>query len=168
MALTVGERIPGASLLQKRENGVETVDLADRMAGRKVVLFAVPGAFTGTCTLTHVPSFMHIRSELADAGVDEVICVSVNDPWVMDAWGEMTGAPAAGITMLSDASAEYARAAGLAFSAPQDGLYDRAVRHALFADDGVVKVMHVEKDSGVCGTSAGEALLEAIRGLEPD
>ena len=166
MALTVGERIPGVSLLQKKGDGFETVNLADRLACRKVVLFAVPGAFTGTCTLAHVPSFMRTRDEFASEGVDEVICVSVNDPWVMEAWGEATGASTAGVTMLSDASAEYSKAAGLAFSVPDVGLHDRAVRHALFADDGVVKVLHVEKDSGVCQTTAGEAMLEAIKGLE--
>ena len=168
MALTVGDGIPEVSLLRKHGDEFETVNLADRMAGRKVVLFAVPGAFTGTCTSAHVPSFMRTHSELVASGVDEVICVSVNDPWVMEAWGETTGAQAAGITMLSDASAEYAKAAGLAFSVPNAGLHDRAARHALFADDGVVKVMHVEKDSGVCQTSAGEAILEAIRKLESD
>lgn len=165
MALTVGERIPGVSLLQKKEDGFETVDLADRLAGRKVVLFAVPGAFTGTCTSAHVPSFVRTRNQLADEGVDEVICVSVNDPFVMEAWGEATGATVAGITMLSDPSSEYTKAAGFAFSVPQAGLHDRAVRHALFADDGVVKVLHVEKDSGVCETTAGEAMLEAIKAL---
>jgi len=165
MALTVGERIPGVNLLRKTGDGFETVQLADRLAGRKVVLFAVPGAFTGTCTSAHVPSFMRTRDELAKVGVEEVICVSVNDPWVMEAWGETMGAGAAGITMLSDASAEYAKAAGFAFSLPDVGLHDRAVRHALFADDGVVKVLHVEKDSGVCQTTAGEAMLETIKGL---
>lgn len=165
MALKVGEKIAGVSLLQKKEDGFETVDLADRLAGRKVVLFAVPGAFTGTCTSAHVPSFVRTRNQLADEGVDEVICVSVNDPFVMEAWGEATGATVAGITMLSDPSSEYTKATGFAFSVPQAGLHDRAVRHALFADDGVVKVLHVEKDSGVCQTTAGEAMLEAIKAL---
>ena len=166
MTLKVGDRIPGVSLLQKEGDGFNTVDLADRMAGRKVVLFAVPGAYTGTCTTAHVPSFVRTRDEFAGEGIDEVICVSVNDPWVMEAWGEVTGANSAGITMLSDASAEYSKAAGLAFSLPNVGLHDRAVRHALFADDGVVRVLHVEEESGVCQTTAGEAMLEAIRGLK--
>ena len=165
MALKVGDRIPEVGLLRKQGDGFETVELPDRLAGRKVVLFAVPGAFTGTCTSAHVPSFVRTRGQLADAGVDEIICVSVNDPFVMDAWGETTGAAAAGITMLADASAKYPKAAGLTLSIPAAGLHDRAVRHALFADDGVVKVLHVEKDSGVCETTAGEVMLEAIRAL---
>ncbi|WP_427939356.1 peroxiredoxin [Achromobacter marplatensis] len=166
MTLTVGDRIPGASLLRKNEGGFETVNLANLAVGRKVVLFAVPGAFTGTCTSSHVPSFMRTFDQLIDQGVDEIVCISVNDPFVMEAWGGTTGATSAGITMLADPSAEYTRAAGFAFSVPEAGLHDRAIRHALFAVDGVVKVLHVEKDSGVCETTAGEAMLESIRALE--
>ncbi len=166
MALTVGERIPDATLLRKVGDNFETVKLAEYLAGRKVVLFAVPGAFTSVCASVHVTSFIRTREELAGEGIDEVICLSVNDPWVMEAWGEATGASSAGITMLSNASAEYAKAAGLAFSAPEVGFHDRAVRHALLADDGVVKVLQVERDSGVCITTSGEAMLEAIRGLK--
>ena len=87
--------------------------LADKLKGRKVVIFGLPGAYTGTCSTAHVPSFIRTAQKFADKGVDEIICVSVNDPFVMKAWGEATGATAAGITMLGDADASFSKAIGL-------------------------------------------------------
>jgi len=165
MAIEVGDRVPGASLLWKGANGPEAVELAERLAGRKVVIFGLPGAYTGTCTAAHVPSFIRTRGALAKAGVDEVICISVNDPFVMAAWGESTGATEAGITMLGDAGAAYTKAVGLAFSAPPAGFYDRTTRHALYAEDGVVKVLHLEEAPGVCEATGGESMLAAILAL---
>jgi len=127
-----------------------------------VVIFGLPGAYTGTCTTAHVPSFIRTADEFAAKGVDEIICVSVNDPFVMKAWGEATGAAAAGISMLGDADAAFTLALGLEFTAPPVGLFNRSKRYALYAEDGVVKVLHVEENPGVCEVSSGEAMLAAI------
>ena len=162
MTISVGDHIPEAMLTMMGAAGPEQVALADRLKGRKVVLFGLPGAYTGTCTTAHVPSFIRTADKFAAKGVDEVICVSVNDPFVMGAWGASTGATAAGITMLGDADASLTKAMGLAFTAPPVGLFDRSKRYALYADDGVVKVLHLEDNPGVCETSGGEALLAAI------
>jgi peroxiredoxin len=97
-----------------------------------------------------------------DKGVDEVICVSVNDPFVMRAWGDSTGATAAGISMLGDADAAFTQAIGMAFSAPPAGFHNRSKRYALYAEDGVVKVWHPETGTGTCEISGGEAMLKAI------
>ena len=162
MTVTVGEKLPGATLLKIGANGPEAVDLAATLAGRKVVIFAVPGAYTGVCTTAHVPSFIRTKPQFDAKGVDEILCVSVNDPFVMAAWGEATGASAAGITLLADAEAAFTKAIGMAFSAPPVGLIDRSARYAMLVEDGVVKVLNREESPGVCELSAGEGLLAAL------
>jgi len=162
MAIAVGDKLPGASLALMGGEGPTTVALGDKLAGRKVVIFGLPGAFTGTCTSAHVPSFMRTLPGLTEKGVDEVICVSVNDPFVMQAWSDATGAGAAGITMLGDPMSEFTKAIGMDFSAPPVGVVDRSKRYALYAEDGVVKVFHAEENPGVCEISGGEAMLAAI------
>jgi peroxiredoxin len=109
-----------------------------------------------------VPSFVRTIDQFKAKGVDEVICVSVNDPFVMGAWGEATGASAAGITMLGDADASFTKAMGRAFTAPPVGLYDRSTRYAMVVEDGKVTVLQEEENPGVCDVSGGEALLEAL------
>ena len=101
MTIAVGDRLPEATLVRIGEKGPEAVSMADKVKGRKVAIFAVPGAFTPTCHSAHVPSFIRTKDQFAAKGVDEIICVSVNDPFVMKAWGEATGATAAGLTMLA-------------------------------------------------------------------
>lgn len=162
MAIAVGDKLPDATLLRMGAEGPEEVSMASLTAGRKVALFGLPGAYTGTCTSAHVPSFIRSMDALKDKGVDEVICVSVNDPFVMAAWGKDTGATAAGITMLGDASGAFTKAIGLDFTAPPVGFFGRSRRFASYVEDGVVKVMNVEESPGVCETSAGETLVAAI------
>ena len=162
MTIEVGSRLPDATLLQIGANGPESVAVAARLKGRKVVIFGLPGAFTGTCSTSHVPSFMRVAERLREKGVDEVICLSVNDPFVMKAWGESTGAVAKGITFLADGDASFTKAIGMEFTAVKDAFYDRSKRYALYAVDGVVKVLNIGKESRACEISGGEAMLEAI------
>ena len=162
MTISPGDTLPDATLLHIGANGPEGVSLRARLKGRKVILFGLPGAYTGTCTSAHVPSFIRTKDAFAAKGVDEIICVSVNDPFVMKAWGDSTGAAAAGITMLGDADAAFTLAIGMAFTAPPVGFFDRSKRYALYAEDGVVKVLHAEESPGVCDASGGEAMLRAI------
>ena len=162
MTISTGTKLPAATVYQMGAKGPEGVALADKLAGRKVVIFGLPGAYTGTCTTAHVPSFMRTKAGFDAKGVDEIICLSVNDPFVMQAWGEATGATAAGITMLGDADASFTKAIGMDFTVPAIGLLDRSKRYALLAEDGVVTVLHLEESPGVCEVSGGEALLAAI------
>ena len=162
MTITVGSALPEATLLRMGENGAEDVSVASRVKGRNVVIFGLPGAYTGTCTTAHVPSFMRVAEKLAAKGVDEVICLSVNDPFVMKAWGDSTGAAAAGISFLADADASFTKAAGLEFSVPHLGFFDRSQRYALYAVDGVVKVLNMGEETDACEISGGEAMLAAI------
>lgn len=162
MTIAVGSTLPDATLLRMGENGPEPVSMADKLKGRKVVIFGLPGAFTGTCSTSHLPSFMRVADKLRAKGVDEVICVAVNDPHVMRAWGEITGATAKGITLLGDAASEFTLAIGMEFTGPAGGFYNRSKRYALYAEDGVVKVLNHGKETSACEISGGETMLEAI------
>ena len=161
MTISVGQSLPDANLLQMGEDGPETVALSSKLKGRKVVLFGLPGAYTGVCTTAHVPSFIRTKDKFAAKGVDEIICVSVNDPFVMKAWGEATGATAAGITMLGDADASFTKAIGLTFDVPHLGFFARSKRYSLLAEDGVVTKFNPETGTG-CEISAGEHLLSQL------
>ncbi len=160
--ISTGDKLPEATLIQMSADGPEEVRISDKTKGRKVVIFAVPGAFTGTCTTAHVPSFMRTKDQFDAKGVEEIICISVNDPFVMSAWGESTGATAAGLTMLSDAASEFTKAIGMDFDAPPVGLIARSKRYAMLVEDGKVVALNLEENPGVCEVSAGEGLLETI------
>jgi glutaredoxin/glutathione-dependent peroxiredoxin len=162
MAITVGAKLPEASLMTMGANGPEKVDLGAKLRGRKVVIFGLPGAYTGTCTTAHVPSFMRNKAAFDAKGVDEIICLSVNDPFVMSAWAQSTGAAAAGITMLGDSDGAFAKAIDMVLHLPHIGLNHRSKRYALYAVDGVVQVLHHGDESGQCEISGGEAMLAAI------
>ncbi|WP_224824060.1 peroxiredoxin [Cognatishimia sp. MH4019] len=162
MTISVGDTLPDATLVQLGADGPEAVSMAEKVKGRKVVIFAVPGAYTPTCHSAHVPSFIRTKDGFDAKGVDEIICVSVNDPFVMKAWGADTGAAEAGITMLGDAESAFTKALGMDFDAPPAGLVARSKRYAMLVDDGVVKVLNEEASPGECEVSAGEALLEAL------
>lgn len=162
MTISVGDTLPDATLTRMGDKGPEPVQLSDKLKGRKVAVFAVPGAFTPTCHSAHVPSFIRTKDQFAAKGVDEIICIAVNDPFVMGAWGEATGATQAGITMLSDAGSEFTRAIGMDFDAPPAGLIARSRRYAMLVEDGTVKLLNPEESPGTCETSAGEGLLAAM------
>ena len=162
MSISTGDKLPEATLTRMGAEGPEAVNLSDLTKGRKVVIFAVPGAYTPTCHSAHVPSFIRTKDDLAAKGIDEVICVSVNDPFVMDAWAEATGAKAAGLPMLGDAESAFTTAIGMNFSAGPVGFVDRSKRYAMLVEDGVVKVLNAEDNPGQCEISAGETLLSQI------
>ena len=162
MTISVGDRLPEASLVRIGDNGPEAVELSDKLAGRRVVIFAVPGAYTPTCHSAHVPSFIRTKDQFAAKGVDEIICISVNDPFVMQAWGNATGATEAGITMLADAESTLTKAIGMGFDAPPAGLIGRSKRYAMMVEDGIVTVLLPEPRPGQCDVSGGEALLAGI------
>ncbi|MCD9148008.1 peroxiredoxin [Pseudophaeobacter flagellatus] len=160
--ISAGEKLPDATLTQMGAEGPEQVKITDKVKGRKVAIFAVPGAFTPTCHSAHVPSFIRTKDQFTAKGVDEIICISANDPFVMQAWGEATGATAAGITMLADAESSFTDAIGMRFYAPPAGLIGRSLRYAMLVEDGVVSLLNMEENPGQCELSAGEGLLAAM------
>lgn len=162
MTIEPGQMLPEATLVRMGASGPEAVDVSALTKGRKIVIFAVPGAFTPTCSSAHVPSFIRTSADFAAKGVDEIVCISVNDPFVMKAWGEATGATEAGLTLLGDATGAFTRAIGMDFDAPPAGLIGRSKRYAMLVEDGKVVTLNVEASPGQCEISAGETLLAAL------
>jgi peroxiredoxin len=140
MAISVGDKIPSAKLKRTDMSDITTDEI---FGGKKVVVFAVPGAFTPTCSNQHLPGFVAKASEIKAKGVDEVVCMSVNDAFVMKAWGEAQGT-GDGVTMLADGNAEFASALGLDFDGSGIGFGTRAQRFAMVVNDGVVELLNVE------------------------
>ena len=162
MTITTGTKLPDATLCRMGDNGPETVQINDLLVGRKVVIFGLPGAYTGICSTAHVPSFIRTADAFKQKGVDAVICLSVNDPFVMAAWSKDTGAGDAGIMMLGDASAEFTKGIGMDFDAPPVGFVSRSKRYSMLIDDGVVTILNEEGSPGECEISAGETLLATL------
>lgn len=161
MVLSKGNRLPEATFVEMGKDGPQEVKLSDRLKGRKVVVFALPGAYTGPCSTIHMPSFVKTAGAFREKGVDEIICIAVNDPFVLKAWGESTGATAAGISLLGDADGSFTKELGMDFTAPQIGLVGRSNRYALVLDDGVITAAKVDKP-GICDISTGDHLLAEI------
>lgn len=161
MTISVGGKLPEATLVEMGANGPETFSLSSRLAGRKVILFALPGAFTGPCTTAHIPSFIRTADAFRAKGVEEIICLSVNDPFVLKAWGDSTGATKAGISLVGDADGSFTKGLGMDFTAPHLGLVGRSNRYALVIENGVITKANID-EPGVCNISTGEALLAEI------
>lgn len=162
MKVAIGDRIPSVNLINQIGDEVTQIDIADRIAGKRVVLFGLPGAYTSLCSTAHLPSFIRTADAFREKGIDEIICVSVNDVRVMRHWGESSGAEQAGILMLADWNSELTKALGLEFTAPAVGFKDRMTRCSMYIEDGVVKIVEFEEENGVCNLTAGETLLEQI------
>ena len=161
MSIRVGDRLPAASFVKMGRDGPETVDFAEYVKGRRVVVFGLPGAFTGPCSTIHLPSFIRTAPAFRAKGVEEIICIAVNDPFVLDAWAKASGAKTAGITMLGDADGSFTRALGMDFTAPAIGLVGRSNRYALVLEDGVVTRANVDAPN-TCRISRGEELLATL------
>ena len=160
--IEIGADLPEATLLRMGAEGPESVALSSLTKGRKVVLFGLPGAFTGTCTSAHVPSFLRVQDKLREKGVDDVICVSVNDVFVMDAWSESTGAKAAGMMMVGDGDGSFTKSIGMDFDAPPVGLFGRSKRYSMLVEDNKVVIFNLEDSPGECNITAGESMLDEM------
>ena len=160
MTIKAGDKLPQGNLMRLGEGGrPEMVDMAELATGR-VAIFGLPGAYTGTCTTAHMPSFIRTADQFRAKGVDRIVCLTVNDAFVATAWAKDTGADVAGIEVLADADGSVTRALGLAFDAPPVGLFGRCKRCAMLATNGTVEVIQIEDSPGLCTVSGGEALLE--------
>ncbi len=144
------------------DSGPQKLRLGDLIGGKRAVIFTVPGAFTPTCHNSHMPSFVRNADAIRAKGVDEILCVTVNDPFVTDAWAKATGADAAGIRVLADPGAELTSALGIKFDAPDAGLFARAHRCRMLVEDGEVQNLVREENPGVCEISSGEAMLDQL------
>jgi peroxiredoxin len=160
MTIKVGDKIPSATLYRMGENGPEAVTTDELCAGKKVVLFGVPGAFTPTCSAQHVPGFLQNADALKAKGVDTIACMAVNDAFVMGAWGKDQGSGDK-VAMLADGSAELTKKMGIELDLTSRGLGVRSRRFSMLLDDGVVKQLNLE-EGGALETSGAETLLGQI------
>lgn len=160
MTIQVGDRLPDATFMTPTADGPKPVTTAELFGGRKVALFAVPGAFTPTCSARHLPSYKDKAEELAGKGVDAIACLSVNDVFVMGAWARDQGVEGA-MTMLADGNGAFAKAIGLEMDGTKFGMGIRSQRFSLVADDGVVTHLFVEAPAEYRVSSA-EHMLENL------
>lgn len=160
MSIQVGDKLPSGVLRRLGKGGIDEVSTGELFGGKKVVLFAVPGAFTPTCNDTHFPGFMVLSDKIREKGVDHIVCMAVNDPFVMAAWGKALNAEGH-IDVLADGNGDYSAALGLTLDLSGIGLGKRSSRFALIAEDGVVKYLGVEPGREV-GVSSADAVLAAL------
>ncbi len=160
MTIKVGDRLPQASFTTFTADGPAPVSTGDLFKGKTVALFAVPGAFTPTCSAKHLPGFKQHAAELKAKGIDTIACVSVNDVFVMKAWGKDQGI-ADEVLMLADGNGDFTRAIGLELDGSKFGMGPRSQRYSLVAKDGVVEQLHVEQ-GGEFKVSSAEYLLEQL------
>jgi cytochrome c peroxidase len=160
--IEAGQKLPDGTLYEMTADGPAGVPVADVFSGHKVALFGVPGAFTPTCNNHHLPGFVANMDALRAKGVDTVVCLSVNDPFVMGAWGKATGASDGGIRMMGDPDGSFVKALGLDFSAAVVGLHNRTKRFAAVVNDGTVTAIVVEGSPGQAVETSAEKLLEHL------
>ncbi|HEY8517615.1 MAG TPA: peroxiredoxin [Candidatus Binatia bacterium] len=160
MAIKEGDKIPDVKVTEMVDGKPTPISLAELSAGRRVVVFAVPGAFTPTCSMKHLPGFIEHYDAIKKKGVDEIACLSVNDVFVMDAWGKSSNATGK-VRMLADGNGELTRALGLDMDASGFGMGPRSQRYAMILRDGKVEALMVEPGPGLNASSA-EKVLERL------
>lgn len=158
--IKVGDRVPNATFTTMGEGGPKPKTTDEIFKGKKVVIFAVPGAFTPTCSNAHLPSFRDKAEEIKAKGVDTIACVAVNDVFVMSAWGKQSGADGK-VEMLADGSGKFADALGLTVDLTERGMGVRSKRYSMLVDDGVVKNVNVEPAAGI-EVSGADAILKQL------
>ena len=160
MTIKVGDKIPSATLMQMKDGGPKPVTTSELFDGKKVVVFALPGAFTPTCSAKHLPGFIQNADAIHAKGVDTIACLSVNDAFVMGAWGDNQGAGGK-VVMLADGNGYFTRALGLEMDASKFGMGQRSKRYAMIVDNGVVKVLDVE-EPGAFSVSSAEHVIKQL------
>ena len=160
MTIKIGDKLPDFEFTTMTTDGAQKLSTEKIFAGRKVVLFAVPGAFTPTCSMNHLPGFVKNADALRKKGVDAVVCVAVNDVHVMNAWGKHSNCDCK-VTMLADGNGDFARKLGLEVDLAGAGMGKRSRRYSMIVDDGVVKSLNVEDKPGV-NVSGAETVLEQL------
>jgi peroxiredoxin len=161
MAIAVGDKLPDATFKVRTADGLKDMTTAELTAGKKIVLFGVPGAFTPTCHAKHLPSYLEHHAALTGKGIDTIACVSVNDAFVLDAWAKQ-GNIGGKILMLADGNATFTKAIGLDFDGSGFGLGTRSKRYAMVVENGVVKALHVEESPGVMEVSGADRILAGL------
>lgn len=160
MSIQIGDHLPKISLKQITQNGPQDVNTQILFKGKTVALFAVPGAFTPTCTAVHLPGFNKTIDQFKAKGI-EVMCIAVNDPFVMEAWGKSTNSHP-DLILLADGNADFTKAVGLTLDASAAGLGLRSLRYSMLIKDETVIALNVEENPGKCDISSADFLLNAL------
>jgi peroxiredoxin len=161
MTIAVGDKLPTATFKVKTSDGLADMTTDQLFGGKTVVLFAVPGAYTPTCSAKHLPSFIEHHDALKAKGVDAIVCVAVNDAFVLDAWGKAGGAGDK-VMLLADGNGTFTKAIGMDFDGSGFGLGTRSKRYSMLVKDGVVAALNVEASPGVMEVSGGDKILAAL------
>jgi glutaredoxin/glutathione-dependent peroxiredoxin len=159
MTIKVGDKIPSATLMQMKDGGPKPVKTDELFAGKKVVVFALPGAFTPTCSAKHLPGYVQNADALKAKGIDAIACVSVNDAFVMGAWGDQQKVGDK-VMMLADGNGDLTKALGLEMDGSRFGMGKRSQRFAMIVDNGVVKELNVEEPGAFAVSSAEHVLTQ--------
>ncbi len=160
MTIAQGDKVPAVTLKEMTDSGPQSVETADLFGGKKIVAFCVPGAFTPTCSAKHLPGFVQKADAIRAKGVDDVVCLAINDPFVVGAWGDQQGA-AGKIRMLADGSGDLAKAMGVELDLSTLGLGIRARRYSMIVEDGTVTQLNLEDGVGF-EVSSAEKILEQL------
>ena len=161
MTIKVGDKVPSATLRYLSPEGPKEITTDELFGGKKVALFAVPGAFTPACSQRHLPGYVDKAAELKAKGVDQIACVAVNDAFVMNAWGKSQNVGDK-VMMLADGSGDFAKAVGLTLDMGARGLGLRSQRYSMLVDNGVVKSLNIETQPGAVEASSADAMLKAL------
>ena len=161
MSIKVGDKIPSVTVNLLGDSGMEELNIADYVAGKKVVLFAVPGAFTPSCSEQHLPGYISHANEIKAKGIDEIICIAMNDPFVMKHWGEAAGAKG-NVTMIPDGNGDFTKAVGMDFDGSGFGLATRSKRYAMVVENGEVKSLKVEEKPSDVELSGAQACVAGL------
>lgn len=159
--IKVGDTLPSITLKRLKNSKIEDVSLKDYIKGKKVILFAVPGAFTPTCSNIHLPSFVKQADALKAKGIDKIICVSTNDPYVLDVWGKVAHVDKK-VTLLSDGNGEFTKAMGLLLDASNFGFGLRSKRYAAVIENGILTSLEIEPIPTECTTTCAEEILKHL------
>ena len=160
MTIKVGDRLPDATFMTMGSDGPNPVSVKDYFSGKRVALFAVPGAFTPTCSAKHLPNYKERAADLSTAGIDKIACTSVNDVFVMSAWGENQNVDG-DMDMLADGNGDFAKAIGLELDGSGFGMGGRSQRYGMVVNDGVVEALHVE-EGGEYRVSSADYMLDNL------
>jgi peroxiredoxin len=162
MKYAIGEYLPDVTLYYLEETGPKEIQLSSLTARKKIILTGMPGAFTDTCTKSHLPSLIRNMPYFSKRGVSDVLCIIVNDVFVAKEWGDHTGAHKAGIKILCDCESLFTKKLELSFTAPKIGLIDRLSRVAMIVQDGKIENLLFEENKGVCEFTSGDSLVSLL------
>ena len=160
--IKIRQKLPDTEVLWVRESEVKKITLSQKLAGRKVAIFGMPGAFSATCSGLHLPNIIGNKDELLEKGIEEICILTVNDPFVLGEWGRSKGIFKEEITLIGDAASEFTKSVELNFSDPVIGMHNRSLRYAMLAEDGEVKHFILEATKSRITTSGANALIGAI------